>query len=116
MIVGSFGTLFIKVKVMTENTPKKPRRKRRTKAEIEAEKAAKAPKEVKTDDVVVEMLEETVTSVDPVKEDTAAIARKRASRKPLDAYIPQTGINKFRNKLAQRKLRNETYEANRKKK
>jgi hypothetical protein len=45
---------------MTENTPKKPRRKRRTKAQIEAEKAAKlaaeSPKEVNKDDVVVEML------------------------------------------------------------
>ena len=43
MIVGSFGTLFIKVKVMTEEvtTKKRSRRKRRSKAEIEAEKAAK---------------------------------------------------------------------------
>ena len=99
---------------MTENTPKKPRRKRRTKAEIEAEKVAQTPKEVKTDDVIVEMFEESVTSDDPVKEETVVSAEKPVS-KPLDEYIPQTGLAKLRTKLAQRKLRDATYEQSKRK-
>ena len=140
MIVGSFGTLFIKVKVMTENTSKKPRRKRRTKVEIEAEKAAKLAaeqeecqecqdgadalaaaeaaleKEVKTDDVIVEMLEESVvTSAAPVNEDTAESVSGPASKPPAP-YVTLTGLQKLRNRLSQRKLRDEHYEALRKKK
>ena len=99
---------------MTENTPKKPRRKRRTKAEIEAEKVTQTPKEVKTDDVIVEMFEESVTSDDPVKEETVVSAEKPVS-KPLDEYIPHTGLQKLRKKLSQRKLRDDYYEASRKK-
>jgi hypothetical protein len=114
VIVGSFGTLFIKVKVMTENTPKKPRRKRRTKAEIAAEKAALAAKEVepgkevKTDDVIVEMLEESVASEEAVKEEIVESAPKPASE-PLEPYVPQTGLDKLRKKLGQRKLRDQYY-------
>ena len=80
---------------MTEETPKKkPRRKRRTKAQIEADKAAKlaaeAPKKEvkpavdeswqKTDEVIVEMFEEAVTSDTPVKEDGAVNVEESARR------------------------------------
>jgi hypothetical protein len=102
VIVGSLGTLFIKVKVMTENTPKKPRRKRRTKAQIEAEKTVKAPKEVKNDNVVVEMLEESVTSVAPAKE---AIAE---SAEPVHyEETPFNGMSKMRRKMMERRLRSD---------
>jgi hypothetical protein len=72
---------------MTENTPKKPRRKRRTKAQIAADKAAEtkvvetapqpeaeAPKEPTIDDVIVEMFEESVLKPVVAKEEIAESA------------------------------------------
>ena len=119
--MGSFGTLFPNVKVMTEETPKKkPRRKRRTKAQIEAEKAAKLPKvEVqpvsdeswqKTDEVVAEMFEESVASDAPAKE-AGAESAKKPTFEGIPNYYPLTGIEKIRHKLKQRQLRNQYYDA-----
>ena len=67
---------------MTEQTPKKPRRKRRTKAQIEAEKAAQASKEVKTDDVIVEMLEKSVLEPEVAKEEPVVSAEPTVSEEP----------------------------------
>jgi hypothetical protein len=101
---------------MTEkSTPKKPRRKRRTKAQIEAEKAAKlaaetskevAPAEEeswqKTDEVVAKMFEEAVTSEKVVEEAPAKPAPVQDSN-----YSPLTGMSKLRQKLHQRRLRDQ---------
>ena len=113
---------------MAEETPKKkPRRKRRTKAQIEADKAAKlaaeAPKKEvqtvtdeswqKTDEVIVEMFEESVTSDAPVKEAGAESAKKPTSEE-LPEYIPLTGMSKIRQKMQQRRLRTQYDRFNRK--
>ena len=138
--MGSFGTLFIKVKVMTENTPKKPRRKRRTKAQIAAEKAAESkvvettpqpeaetPKEPTTDDVIVEMFEESVLEPVVAKEEIvesaestdcdtcggesadAALAAAEAAveeqPEPQAPYVELTGLAKIKARIEQRRLR-----------
>ena len=114
-----------------ENKPKKPRRKRRTKAQIEAEKAAAAaavaakspivdPKPQPTEEdfespkeaVVVEMLEESVTLEEVAKEEPAASAKKQESEK-LPEYIPQTGMSKLRQKMMQRRLKDQYAQGNR---
>lgn len=75
---------------MTENTPKKPRRKRRTKAQIEADKAAKLEEKQK-EETVVEKPVETV---------------KPATTKPNEEpYIELTGLAKIRQRVATRKYR-----------
>ena len=91
MKVGSFGTLFHYVKIMTEQT-KKPRRKRRTKAQIEAEKAAAKKKE-----------EAVVTSKEVVKEEPVASVVPTVS----NDYRPKTGLAKIKERAAQRKLAEE---------
>ena len=159
MIVGSFGTLFIKVKVMTEEvtTKKRSRRKRRSKAEIEAEKAAKLAleaeeaakeaeglekvrardedghfikddpstpeneawewrkkeepqvEEVKTDDVFVEMAEESVVSEEVVEEEPAPVVPEPVVSKAPKAltYNGETDLNsigcRFKRKRAARR-------------
>jgi hypothetical protein len=115
-----------------ENKTKKPRRKRRTKAQIEAEKAAalaakspivdpkpqstkedpESPKEVKVDEVFVEMLEESVTLEEVAKEEPAESAKKPDSEK-LPEYIPQTGMSKLRQKMMQRRLKDQYAQGNR---
>ena len=96
---------------MTEETPnKKPRKKRRTKAQIEAEKE----KEIELnfgssyEKEVDELLElDCGVHIEKVKEPTPT---------PLPEYVPQTGLDKLRKKLSQRKLRDEYYEEARNKK
>ena len=127
---------------MTEETPKKkPRRKRRTKAQIEADKAVKleaeAPKEEvktvsdetwqKTDEVIVEMFEESVLEPVVAKEDTAesaeptdcetcggdaakdALAAAEAAveeqPEPQEPYVELTGLAKIKARIEQRRKR-----------
>ena len=139
---------------MTEETPKKkPRRKRRTKAQIEADKAAEAlivdpaprpteldvedPKEEvktvsdeswqKTDEVIVEMFEESVTEPVVAKEETAesaestdcetcggdaakdALAAAEAAveeqPEPQEPYVELTGLAKIKARIEQRRKR-----------
>ncbi len=127
---------------MTEETPKKkPRRKRRTKAQIEAEKAAKleaaAPKEEvkpasdeswqKTDEVIVEMFEESVLEPVVAKEETVESAESTDCEtcggdaakdalaaaetaveelpEPQEPYVELTGLAKIKARIEQRRLR-----------
>ena len=75
---------------MTEET-KKPRRKRRTKAQIEADKAAElAAKE-----------EQAAVSSEKVAKEEPAVSVKPVVTKK-EEYTPLTGLAKLRNKYAQR--------------
>ena len=97
---------------MTEQTPKKPRRKRRTKAQIEAEKAAKvvAPESPVVEEEVAK--EEPVVSAEPTVSEEPKLSpyqqAKRDARKsgspvtyanPDGEYIP----NRYKRERAERK-------------
>lgn len=113
---------------MTEETPnKKPRRKRRTKTEIAAEKAAKEVElnfgssyEKEIDEIIEEErcipCEEKAAEALEAAEAAIAEEVEKPTPAPLAEYVPQTGLNKLRKKLSQRKLRDEYYEETRKKK
>jgi hypothetical protein len=102
-----------------ENKTKKPRRKRRTKAQIEAEKAAALaakspivdpkPQSTKEDP---ESPKESVTLEEVAKEEPAASVKKPESEK-LPEYIPQTGMSKLRQKMMQRRLKDQYAQNNR---
>jgi len=104
---------------MTEkSTPKKPRRKRRTKAQIEAEKTAELQKETEMtsllsptkeeiDEVITEMPEESVSNEPSVAKEEPVKSVPQPASKPEETYIPKTGMSKIRQKLAQRRLKDE---------
>lgn len=76
---------------MTEEI-KKPRRKRRTKAQIEADNAA----EKSTAPVKIEKPEKT-------KEETVVVEQSKKVPAPKeDEYVPLTGLAKIRHRYAQR--------------
>ena len=78
---------------MTEET-KKPRRKRRTKAQIEADKAAAAELAAKEDNG--RFSDPSSFAEEDVKEEPAV------TKKAEEGYVPLTGLAKIRNKYAQR--------------
>ena len=116
---------------MTEETPKKkPRKKRRTKAQIEAEKAAEAAKQSKLiaeaeaaaekeielqfgssyEEEIDAIIEEEALTPPVVEEPAASV--KKPEYKNLPEYIPRTGMSKLRQKMQQRRLRDQYYDAN----
>ena len=95
---------------MTEKTPeKKPRRTRRTKAEIEAEKASKGAANIPHEPVVRDREAERARlearqEAAVVKEEEPVVSAKPtvAKKKEKEEYIPLTGLAKLRSKYAQR--------------
>ena len=88
---------------MPEET-KKPRRKRRTKAQIEADKAAKEAALEKEDQEPTVLLEE------PAKEEPVVSVKPVITEPPLtkpaeEPYIELTGLAKIRARVATRKYR-----------
>ena len=100
---------------MTEET-KKPRRKRRTKAQIEADKAAAAELAAKEDNgrfsdpssFAEEEEEECIpcqeSAMAALEAAEAAIEEEEpaVTKKAEEGYVPLTGLAKLRNKYAQR--------------
>lgn len=89
-----------------EPTKKKPRRKRRTKAQIEAEALEKLPKE---EPAAPEPVSEAWPSVEEEKvvEEEPVNNAYPLTFRPLETYVPKTGLHKLKKKMSQRRLRDD---------